>query len=678
MEGAEPVAGGRREGAAEGGAPGVQLSVRRRRRREARLAAELQGGAHLHVLDDVCDVSKTPFLADRALRLPSAAELAERAATMQSAIFAEQPTRPAPADRLTVAMGTLQAELQILLRAISRWCDSVVAEAATVVWELKLVYRLEFAHAARQIETQHAQAVGAYSLLPAQRVLGGSPGPEHSGAATTGHAHHDDQEPSAKVGNALLTSLVDLRLALQVVEESLAAALCGVQEDAASRASEARSRFAADSERVCSFLRETVPNATRRFVSTFHEVARHATTLFSDSRPAQALQGHGELEALKQWVHLVEEMRNDLRLAIGAPSVDVENALSRVRTQLAGQETHMTVSMGEFLTATLQHSTVSLELASSRISSAWDDLECGSSLLNNMCTSSVPTLKEIQRELAAAWASHRAVCERTLKNSTQAIVDAIHGAFTEGQLAASRVEAELKQLIETAMVHAAEKLEADLLTRREVLRQLQSKCKDHTLPTYTSSKPSAEGLERDDSRERDRAESLARQQLFERMRQHQRFEQPIGASAPGQSSWGRVSSTARPRAASDAESHDTGAHFEAFKSAQCKDTEFAEADKVRARQQQDGAVKRILRTPASDVRALMDLPRSGSLSVAEVTKAFRRQSLLVHPDKNESPDAAKAFVKLNEAYTALRDHAVRIRTSSPCGASSFPGGAWPT
>lgn len=40
---------------------------------------------------------------------------------------------------------------------------------------------------------------------------------------------------------------------------------------------------------------------------------------------------------------------------------------------------------------------------------------------------------------------------------------------------------------------------------------------------------------------------------------------------------------------------------------------------------------------------------------AEISKAFRKRSLAVHPDKNPSAEAKQAFDKLNDAVRALRD-----------------------
>lgn len=44
-----------------------------------------------------------------------------------------------------------------------------------------------------------------------------------------------------------------------------------------------------------------------------------------------------------------------------------------------------------------------------------------------------------------------------------------------------------------------------------------------------------------------------------------------------------------------------------------------------------------------------------SVTSADISKAYRRLSVLVHPDKNPGEDARKAFEALNETYRKLRD-----------------------
>lgn len=43
------------------------------------------------------------------------------------------------------------------------------------------------------------------------------------------------------------------------------------------------------------------------------------------------------------------------------------------------------------------------------------------------------------------------------------------------------------------------------------------------------------------------------------------------------------------------------------------------------------------------------------VSSSEVSKAYRKLSLLVHPDKAPGPEARKAFEQLKQAYNELKD-----------------------
>ena len=54
-----------------------------------------------------------------------------------------------------------------------------------------------------------------------------------------------------------------------------------------------------------------------------------------------------------------------------------------------------------------------------------------------------------------------------------------------------------------------------------------------------------------------------------------------------------------------------------------------------------------------------DLPAGVRLTAAKVTTAFRKQSLLVHPDKNPDPRAEEAFKRLLKAYEVLKAAAER-------------------
>lgn len=70
----------------------------------------------------------------------------------------------------------------------------------------------------------------------------------------------------------------------------------------------------------------------------------------------------------------------------------------------------------------------------------------------------------------------------------------------------------------------------------------------------------------------------------------------------------------------------------------------------------DGLVltcSRLLQLPGPD---LDDLRRAvWNVSSSELNKAYRKLSLLVHPDKMPGPEARQAFERLKEAYNVLKD-----------------------
>lgn len=53
---------------------------------------------------------------------------------------------------------------------------------------------------------------------------------------------------------------------------------------------------------------------------------------------------------------------------------------------------------------------------------------------------------------------------------------------------------------------------------------------------------------------------------------------------------------------------------------------------------------------------LLNLKQDASLS--EIKKAYRKQALLYHPDRNKHPDAIDLFLKIDEAY----DYLVKLKT----------------
>ena len=50
-----------------------------------------------------------------------------------------------------------------------------------------------------------------------------------------------------------------------------------------------------------------------------------------------------------------------------------------------------------------------------------------------------------------------------------------------------------------------------------------------------------------------------------------------------------------------------------------------------------------------------------SVTSAEVSRAYRKMSVLVHPDKNPGADAQQAFEALNQAHRKLRDRGELVR-----------------
>lgn len=79
----------------------------------------------------------------------------------------------------------------------------------------------------------------------------------------------------------------------------------------------------------------------------------------------------------------------------------------------------------------------------------------------------------------------------------------------------------------------------------------------------------------------------------------------------------------------------------------------------------EDAIKRILLAHTDkDYFRLLELPRpeldalgrlSWSATTIDISKAYRKLSILVHPDKNPGEEARKAFEALNEAHRKLKD-----------------------
>lgn len=67
---------------------------------------------------------------------------------------------------------------------------------------------------------------------------------------------------------------------------------------------------------------------------------------------------------------------------------------------------------------------------------------------------------------------------------------------------------------------------------------------------------------------------------------------------------------------------------------------------------------------------------SKSASVEELEKAYRKQALQWHPDRNKSPEAEKRFKEINEAYEVLSDKEKRSAYDQFGHAAFQPGGGF--
>jgi hypothetical protein len=81
---------------------------------------------------------------------------------------------------------------------------------------------------------------------------------------------------------------------------------------------------------------------------------------------------------------------------------------------------------------------------------------------------------------------------------------------------------------------------------------------------------------------------------------------------------------------------------------------------------------RLLQLPAPDAD---ELGRPvWEVTDSEISKAYRRLSVLVHPDKNPGPEARQAFEYLNQAYRELRDPEKRVGHGGWQGVAGECGG----
>ena len=58
-----------------------------------------------------------------------------------------------------------------------------------------------------------------------------------------------------------------------------------------------------------------------------------------------------------------------------------------------------------------------------------------------------------------------------------------------------------------------------------------------------------------------------------------------------------------------------------------------------------------------DFYSVLGVPRNASCE--DIKKAYKRQALLFHPDKNKNPEAEEKFKKISEAYSVLTDPSKR-------------------
>lgn len=76
-------------------------------------------------------------------------------------------------------------------------------------------------------------------------------------------------------------------------------------------------------------------------------------------------------------------------------------------------------------------------------------------------------------------------------------------------------------------------------------------------------------------------------------------------------------------------------------------------------------ILRLLQLPAPQ---LDELGRAvWGVSASELGRAYRRLSILVHPDKHPGPEARTAFEQLKAAYNELRDPGKLVRRSAGRG-----------
>ena len=94
--------------------------------------------------------------------------------------------------------------------------------------------------------------------------------------------------------------------------------------------------------------------------------------------------------------------------------------------------------------------------------------------------------------------------------------------------------------------------------------------------------------------------------------------------------------------------------------------------------EQADALHRILRAPEDSHRVVLNLSAHQMLTTAMVTKAYKHQSLLVHPDKNTAAGAEDAFKRLGAAHLALKEEVAKGQPRSAPHTHARPGAYAPS
>lgn len=74
---------------------------------------------------------------------------------------------------------------------------------------------------------------------------------------------------------------------------------------------------------------------------------------------------------------------------------------------------------------------------------------------------------------------------------------------------------------------------------------------------------------------------------------------------------------------------------------------------------QDSEIDRIMKAFRANAYDVLDL--APGVPPTDIKKAYRRKSLLIHPDKSSNPRAQEAFDRLAQAHQALLDDALRAK-----------------